>query len=122
MGGIGSDILTGGDGADIFLWRELETAEDRVTDFDFSQDKLELRDIFEDCSNEDISQLLDSFISGSSSASAPSVSVSISESEGATKLSINKDNHVLEVSFDGASTDQIAESIIANLSVINRDY
>ncbi|WP_133152388.1 Ig-like domain-containing protein, partial [Vibrio lentus] len=122
IGGLGDDILTGGDGADIFLWRELETAEDQITDFDSSQDKLELRDIFEDCSNEDISQLLDSFISGSSSGSTPSVSVSISEFEGATKLSINKDNHVLEVSFDGATTDQITESIIANLNFINGNF
>jgi Ca2+-binding RTX toxin-like protein len=44
---LGSDILTGGAGMDIFIWNEIDNgATDTITDFSISEgDKIDLRDI-----------------------------------------------------------------------------
>ena len=48
IGGAGDDILTGGEGSDIFIWNKEDVAtpsHDIVTDFDKSQDVLNLADL-----------------------------------------------------------------------------
>jgi serralysin len=41
-GGRGNDILTGNDGADVFTFRDNQTGDDMITDFDPSEDVVEL--------------------------------------------------------------------------------
>ncbi|MCL2911628.1 tandem-95 repeat protein, partial [Shewanella aquimarina] len=52
IGGLGDDTLTGGTGkadseADTFVWQQGDTGTDHITDFDISQDKLDLSDLLQ---------------------------------------------------------------------------
>uniref|UniRef100_UPI0006867550 beta strand repeat-containing protein n=1 Tax=Shewanella waksmanii TaxID=213783 RepID=UPI0006867550 len=53
IGGLGDDTLTGGElgvadtDVDTFIWHEGDTGEDRITDFDLSNDKLDLSDLLQ---------------------------------------------------------------------------
>jgi Ca2+-binding RTX toxin-like protein len=46
IGGKGNDVLTGGEGSDRFVFRTAEDGRNRITDFDPSEDLLDLRPIF----------------------------------------------------------------------------
>ncbi|MGF1497893.1 MAG: Ig-like domain-containing protein, partial [Elainellaceae cyanobacterium] len=45
VGGAGNDLLTGGSGRDTFVYQSLEEGGDRITDFNVSEDLLDLRSI-----------------------------------------------------------------------------
>ncbi|BDR13646.1 calcium-binding protein [Vibrio sp. STUT-A11] len=116
VGGLGSDILTGGADSDVFVWTQMETAVDEVTDFNAAEgDKLEFRDLFDDMSGSDISTLLDDFESGDYNGQVDDVTLSVTELNGNSTLTINKGGQQLEVNFDGASAADIANSLISNL-------
>ncbi|WP_321463261.1 Calx-beta domain-containing protein [uncultured Vibrio sp.] len=116
IGGLGSDILTGGADSDVFVWTQMDTAIDTVTDFNAAEgDKLEFRDLFDDMSGPDISTLLDDFESGDYNGQVDDVSLSVTELNGNSTLTINKGGQQLEVNFDGASAADIANSLISNL-------
>ncbi|CAH0527667.1 hypothetical protein CTH30272_01311 [Allocatenococcus thiocycli] len=116
VGGLGSDILTGGADSDVFVWTQMDTAIDTVTDFNAAEgDKLEFRDLFDDMSGSDISTLLDDFESGDYNGQVDDVTLSVTELNGNSTLTINKGGQQLEVNFDGASAADIANSLISNL-------
>ncbi|MGR2848949.1 type I secretion C-terminal target domain-containing protein, partial [Vibrio vulnificus] len=117
IGGLGNDILTGGDGADIFKWVDMETARDRVTDFNVSQgDKLDLADLFDDMSKADIDTLLADFGSGDNQGAVGNVSISVSDDASASHLTIVKGGQTLTIDFDGASAADITSSLMDNLN------
>ncbi|WP_119978860.1 type I secretion C-terminal target domain-containing protein, partial [Shewanella algidipiscicola] len=47
IGGLGDDTLTGGVDADTFVWQQGDTGTDHITDFNVSQDKLDLSDLLQ---------------------------------------------------------------------------
>ncbi len=117
IGGLGDDILTGGEGADIFKWVEMETASDRVTDFNVSQgDKLDLADLFDDMSKADIDTLLADLGSGDNQGAVGDVSISVSDDASASHLTIVKGGQTLTIDFDGASAADITSSLMDNLN------
>ncbi|EHY9868386.1 type I secretion C-terminal target domain-containing protein, partial [Vibrio vulnificus] len=117
IGGLGNDILTGGDGADIFKWVDMETARDRVTDFNASQgDKLDLADLFDDMSKADIDTLLADLGSGDNQGAVGDVSISVSDDASASHLTIVKGGQTLTIDFDGASAADITSSLMDNLN------
>ncbi|PAO34662.1 Ig-like domain-containing protein [Vibrio vulnificus] len=117
IGGLGNDILTGGDGADIFKWVDMETARDRVTDFNASQgDKLDLADLFDDMSKADIDTLLADLGSGDNQGAVGNVSISVSDDASASHLTIVKGGQTLTIDFDGASAADITSSLMDNLN------
>ncbi|ENO1831104.1 VWA domain-containing protein, partial [Vibrio vulnificus] len=117
VGGLGNDILTGGDGADIFKWVDMETARDRVTDFNASQgDKLDLADLFDDMSKADIDTLLADLGSGDNQGAVGNVSISVSDDASASHLTIVKGGQTLTIDFDGATAADITSSLMDNLN------
>ncbi|EIN5958884.1 type I secretion C-terminal target domain-containing protein, partial [Vibrio cholerae] len=62
IGGLGDDILTGGSGEDLFKWvaGDLDGGRDRITDFTIHQDKIDLSDLFDNPSEQEVTALLDS--------------------------------------------------------------
>ncbi len=117
IGGLGNDILTGGDGADIFKWVDMETARDRVTDFNALQgDKLDLADLFDDMSKADIDTLLADLGSGDNQGAVGDVSISVSDDASASHLTIVKGGQTLTIDFDGASAADITSSLMDNLN------
>ncbi|HFQ5046090.1 TPA: VWA domain-containing protein, partial [Vibrio vulnificus] len=117
IGGLGNDILTGGDGADIFKWVDMETARDRVTDFNASQgDKLDLADLFDDMSKADIDTLLADLGSGDNQGAVGDVSIRVSDDASASHLTIVKGGQTLTIDFDGASAADITSSLMDNLN------
>ncbi|RZR46147.1 Ig-like domain-containing protein [Vibrio vulnificus] len=117
IGGLGNDILTGGDGADIFKWVDMETARDRVTDFNASQgDKLDLADLFDDMSKADIDTLLADLGSGDNQGAVGNVSISVSDDASASHLTIVKGGQTLTIDFDGATAADITSSLMDNLN------
>ncbi|EPM3975361.1 type I secretion C-terminal target domain-containing protein [Vibrio vulnificus] len=117
IGGLGNDILTGGDGADIFKWVDMETARDRVTDFNVSQgDKLDLADLFDDMSKADIDTLLADLGSGDNQGAVGNVSISVSDDASASHLTIVKGGQTLTIDFDGATAADITSSLMDNLN------
>nr|WP_272931681.1 hypothetical protein [Vibrio parahaemolyticus] len=114
IGGLGNDILTGGEGDDVFKWTEMQSATDTVTDFS-DGDQLDFTDVFDDMTGTDISALLDDLGSGDYRGRVDDITVEVTESGGNSTLTINKDGQQLEVNFDGASAADIANSLISNL-------
>ncbi|MBE3659613.1 hypothetical protein BOO91_01450 [Vibrio navarrensis] len=116
IGGLGNDILTGGEGADIFKWVDMETASDRVTDFNVEQgDKLDLSDLFDDMSKADIETLL-ADLEGDSKGSVGDVSIEVTNENGA-HLTIVKGGQTLTIDFDGAvDASYITNSLLENLN------
>ncbi|MBE3655342.1 hypothetical protein BOO92_01305 [Vibrio navarrensis] len=117
IGGLGNDILTGGEGADIFKWVDMETASDRVTDFNVAQgDKLDLSDLFDDMSKADIETLLADLGDGDSKGRVGDVSIEVTNENG-TQLTIVKGDHTLTIDFDGAvDASYITNSLLENLN------
>ncbi len=117
IGGLGNDILTGGEGADIFKWVDMETASDRVTDFNVEQgDKLDLSDLFDDMSKADIETLLADLGEGDSKGSVGDVSIEVTNENGA-HLTIVKGGQTLTIDFDGAvDASYITNSLLENLN------
>ncbi len=63
IGGLGHDILTDGSGEDLFKWvdGDLDGSTDRITDFHLSEkDKIDLSDLFDNPSEQEVTALLDS--------------------------------------------------------------
>ncbi|EKF9174707.1 cadherin domain-containing protein, partial [Vibrio cholerae] len=62
IGGLGNDILTGGSGEDLFKWvnGDLDGSRDRITDFKIGEDKIDLSDLFDNPSEQEVTALLDS--------------------------------------------------------------
>ncbi|WP_100752357.1 Ig-like domain-containing protein [Vibrio salilacus] len=117
IGGLGNDILIGGDGADIFKWVDMATEHDRVTDFDATEnDKLDLADLFNDVSREDITELLDELVTGSDHiGETDSVKISVTEASGTSTMTIEKGADTLTIDFNGASATDITNSLVDSL-------
>ncbi len=62
IGGAGDDILTGGSGDDQFIYQTLSDAGDTITDFNQSEDKLILTDLFESRGYSGSNPILDGYL------------------------------------------------------------
>ncbi|MEC4726167.1 type I secretion C-terminal target domain-containing protein [Shewanella sp. D64] len=59
IGGLGDDTLIGGLGEDTFVWNQGDTGTDNITDFNVADDKLDLSDLLQGISVEELAQHLD---------------------------------------------------------------
>ncbi|WGK82636.1 Ig-like domain-containing protein [Vibrio aestuarianus] len=117
IGGYGNDILTGDEGADIFKWVDMDTATDRVTDFNAAEgDQLDLSDLFSDMEKDDITALLNDLSSGDNEGHVNGVDVTITQDNSAATLSISKGGEKLTIDFDGASAVDITSNLMDNLN------
>nr|WP_269902819.1 type I secretion C-terminal target domain-containing protein [Shewanella nanhaiensis] len=59
IGGLGDDMLTGGQGEDTFVWNQGDTGNDHITDFKIADDKLDLSDLLQGVSAEELASHLE---------------------------------------------------------------
>ncbi|OHY91954.1 hypothetical protein BI375_21255, partial [Vibrio rotiferianus] len=99
VGGLGNDILIGDDGADIFAWVDVENgAVDRIKDFTFGEDILDLSEVLEGVTFNDISELLDTIPDDNLEGV-----ISIEDSQTGAALTINQEGKSMSIEFDGMS-------------------
>ncbi|WP_337247407.1 tandem-95 repeat protein [Vibrio sp. V43_P6S15P86] len=116
IGGFGNDILTGGDGEDIFKWIDVSNERDTVTDFNKDEDTLDFSDLFDDLSKDEIGELLNDLQSGDHTGDVGEYHVEVAPDGGSeANLSITKGSSTLDIHFDGASVDDVTQSLIASL-------
>nr|WP_134646577.1 tandem-95 repeat protein [Vibrio diabolicus] len=116
IGGLGNDILTGDEGSDIFKWSEVTNEVDTVTDFNKDEDTLDFSDLFDDLSKDEIGELLNDLQSGDHTGDVGEYHVEVAPDGGSeANLSITKGGSTLDIHFDGASVDDVTQSLIASL-------
>ncbi|ENN2392928.1 tandem-95 repeat protein [Vibrio alginolyticus] len=122
IGGFGNDILTGGDGEDIFKWIDVSNERDTVTDFNKNEDALDFSDLFDDLSKDEIGELLNDLQSGDHTGDVGEYHVEVAPDGGSeANLSITKGSSTLDIHFDGASVDDVTQSLIASLEAQYKD-
>ncbi|WP_285460320.1 tandem-95 repeat protein [Vibrio sp. D421a] len=122
IGGLGSDTLTGSEGADIFKWSEVTNDVDTVTDFNKDEDTLDFSDLFDDLSKDEIGELLNDLQSGDHTGDVGEYHVEVApDGSSETNLSITKGSSTLDIHFDGASVDDVTQSLIASLEAQYKD-
>ncbi|MFH4535879.1 tandem-95 repeat protein [Vibrio diabolicus] len=122
IGGLGSDTLTGSEGADIFKWSEVTNDVDTVTDFNKNEDALDFSDLFDDLSKDEIGELLNDLQSGDHTGDVGEYHVEVAPDGGSeANLSITKGSSTLDIHFDGASVDDVTQSLIASLEAQYKD-
>ncbi|WP_395236016.1 calcium-binding protein [Vibrio alginolyticus] len=122
IGGLGSDTLTGSEGADIFKWSEVTNDVDTVTDFNKNEDALDFSDLFDDLSKDEIGELLNDLRSGDHTGDVGEYHVEVAPDGGSeANLSITKGSSTLDIHFDGASVDDVTQSLIASLEAQYKD-
>ncbi|WP_411974279.1 tandem-95 repeat protein, partial [Vibrio sp. Vb2880] len=122
IGGFGNDILTGGDGEDIFKWVDVSNERDTVTDFNKDEDTLDFSDLFDDLSKDEIGELLNDLQSGDHTGDVGEYHVEVApDGSSEANLSITKGSSTLDIHFDGASVDDVTQSLIASLEAQYKD-
>ncbi|MDW1880044.1 tandem-95 repeat protein [Vibrio sp. Vb2110] len=122
IGGFGNDILTGGDGEDIFKWIDVSNERDTVTDFNKDEDTLDFSDLFDDLSKDEIGELLNDLQSGDHTGDVGEYHVEVApDGSSEANLSITKGSSTLDIHFDGASVDDVTQSLIASLEAQYKD-
>ncbi|MCZ0758498.1 tandem-95 repeat protein [Vibrio diabolicus] len=122
IGGLGNDILTGDEGSDIFKWSEVTNEVDTVTDFNKDEDTLDFSDLFDDLSKDEIGELLNDLQSGDHTGDVGEYHVEVALDGGSeANLSITKGGSTLDIHFDGASVDDVTQSLIASLEAQYKD-
>ncbi|HHX8464254.1 TPA: tandem-95 repeat protein [Vibrio diabolicus] len=122
IGGLGNDILTGDEGSDIFKWSEVTNEVDTVTDFNKDEDTLDFSDLFDDLSKDEIGELLNDLQSGDHTGDVGEYHVEVAPDGGSeANLSITKAGSTLDIHFDGASVDDVTQSLIASLEAQYKD-
>ena len=97
VGVLGNDILTGDYGADIFAWVDVENgAVDRIKDFTVGEDILDLSEVLEGVTFNEISELLDTIPDDNLEGV-----ISIEDSQTGAALTINQDGKSMSIEFDG---------------------
>ncbi|WP_274612045.1 tandem-95 repeat protein, partial [Vibrio diabolicus] len=122
IGGLGNDILTGDEGSDIFKWSEVTNEVDTVTDFNKDEDTLDFSDLFDDLSKDEVGELLNDLQSGDHTGDVGEYHVEVAPDGGSeANLSITKGGSTLDIHFDGASVDDVTQSLIASLEAQYKD-
>ncbi|MEW4341321.1 tandem-95 repeat protein [Vibrio diabolicus] len=122
IGGLGNDILTGDEGSDIFKWSEVTNEVDTVTDFNKDEDTLDFSDLFDDLSKDEVGELLTDLQSGEHTGDVGEYHVEVAPDGGSeANLSITKGGSTLDIHFDGASVDDVTQSLIASLEAQYKD-
>ncbi|HHF0509603.1 TPA: tandem-95 repeat protein [Vibrio antiquarius] len=122
IGGLGNDILTGDEGSDIFKWSEVTNEVDTVTDFNKDEDTLDFSDLFDDLSKDEVVELLTDLQSGDHTGDVGEYHVEVAPDGGSeANLSITKGGSTLDIHFDGASVDDVTQSLIASLEAQYKD-
>ncbi|WP_301605755.1 tandem-95 repeat protein [Vibrio antiquarius] len=122
IGGLGNDILTGDEGSDIFKWSEVTNEVDTVTDFNKGEDTLDFSDLFDDLSKDEVGELLTDLQSGDHTGDVGEYHVEVAPDGGSeANLSITKGGSTLDIHFDGASVDDVTQSLIASLEAQYKD-
>lgn len=118
IGGVGNDILTGGEGIDIFTWQEgdLDGSTDTITDFELKGDAqgnyqgetVDLSDLFNDLNDSEVNTLLDS------------IEQSISGDDNHSTLVVEKAGQQVTIEFEGISATDLTNNL-TNMLVLKDD-
>ncbi|QYJ79128.1 Ig-like domain-containing protein [Shewanella acanthi] len=117
-GGQGNDVLTGGDGEDTFVWRYADTnnSVDHVTDFDVTQDTLDLSSLLQDLPENFTAETLQDYLLFSQQEDSDGISTVIDID--ADKDGVFEQHIILDgVDLIGQYTNE--ETVDDNLAVIN---
>jgi Ca2+-binding RTX toxin-like protein len=122
IGGTGNDILTGGSGADLFVWNSMDSATDTVTDFNATEDALDLSGLFSDLETNELEDILASLADATPySAEGGDYSLALSQDGSDTELTITKGSDVLTIDFSGADVADITSSLLDSLNSLKVD-
>ncbi|MDP5253310.1 Ig-like domain-containing protein [Vibrio sp. HB161653] len=132
IGGLGNDILTGGEGADDFIWQEFDDgATDEVTDFNASEDTIDIADLFSDLSVDSVNELLNElsdankdgdYFAQTTDESGNTVIIKVEEDSHSDTTSVaikTSDEGSMSIDFGGVSASDIASSLVDNLKNAN---
>ncbi|EII3003573.1 type I secretion C-terminal target domain-containing protein, partial [Vibrio cholerae] len=107
IGGLGDDILTGGSGEDLFKWvgGDLDGGRDRITDFTIHQDKIDLSDLFDNPSEQEVTALLDS------------IKLTVQGDAHSSSFIVNQENHSVTIQLDGVSSSELTNQLASIIQI-----
>ncbi|HIH0818928.1 TPA: type I secretion C-terminal target domain-containing protein, partial [Vibrio cholerae] len=107
LGGLGNDILTGGDDADIFKWvdADLDRSTDRITDFKIGVDKIDLSDLFQNPSDQEVTALLDSIKS------------TVQGDVHSSSFTVKQGNDSVTIQLDGVSFNELTNQLASIIQI-----
>ncbi|WP_457804595.1 type I secretion C-terminal target domain-containing protein [Vibrio cholerae] len=112
IGGLGDDILTGGSGEDLFKWvdGDLDRSTDRITDFHLSEnDKIDLSDLFDNPSEQEVTALLDSIKS------------TVQGDAHSSSFTVRQGNDSVTIQLDGVSFNELTNQLASIIQIIKED-
>ncbi|WP_165311173.1 beta strand repeat-containing protein [Vibrio ziniensis] len=113
IGGSGHDILTGGDGSDLFVLGSGSENSDTIVDFDSEEDAIDISDLLDVGSSDDIQSYIEAHITIST------------DSEGAYTLEVTDSSGCSSTSYDAATFGQdsnIGSGDIISVIFNNQEY
>ncbi|EPO3029388.1 Ig-like domain-containing protein [Vibrio cholerae] len=107
IGGLGDDILTGGSGEDLFKWvaGDLDGGRDRITDFTIHQDKIDLSDLFDNPSDQDVTALLESIKS------------TVTGDDHSSSFTVRQGNDSVTIQLDGVSATDLMNDLASIIQI-----
>ncbi|EKF9134383.1 cadherin-like domain-containing protein, partial [Vibrio cholerae] len=107
IGGLGDDILTGGSGEDLFKWvaGDLDGGRDRITDFTIHQDKIDLSDLFDNPSEQEVTALLDSIKS------------TVQGDDHSSSFTVRQGNDSVTIQLDGVSATDLMNDLASIIQI-----
>ncbi|GFK33263.1 Poly(beta-D-mannuronate) C5 epimerase 2 [Vibrio cholerae] len=107
IGGLGDDILTGGSGEDLFKWvaGDLDGGRDRITDFTIHQDKIDLSDLFDNPSEQEVTALLDSIKS------------TVTGDDHSSSFTVRQGNDSVTIQLDGVSATDLMNDLASIIQI-----
>ncbi len=108
IGGLGDDILTGGSGEDLFKWvdGDLDRSTDRITDFHLSEnDKIDLSDLFDNPSEQEVTALLDSIKS------------TVQGDVHSSSFTVRQGNDSVTIQLDGVSFNELTNQLASIIQI-----
>ncbi|EMK6905875.1 cadherin-like domain-containing protein [Vibrio cholerae] len=108
IGGLGDDILTGGSGEDLFKWvdGDLDRSTDRITDFHLSEnDKIDLSDLFDNPSEQEVTALLDSIKS------------TVQGDDHSSSFTVRQGNDSVTIQLDGVSFNELTNQLASIIQI-----
>ncbi|EOW9458958.1 cadherin-like domain-containing protein [Vibrio cholerae] len=107
IGGLGDDILTGGSGEDLFKWvgGDLDGGRDRITDFTIHQDKIDLSDLFDNPSEQEVTALLDSIKS------------TVQGDDHSSSFTVRQGNDSVTIQLDGVSFNELTNQLASIIQI-----
>lgn len=113
IGGAGNDTLTGGSGADSFVWSTGHTGKDVITDFNTTEDRIDLHDLLVGENNGNILSYLHVDIATSTLQISSNGTLAADGSNADVTIKLENNGAPVDLSGYGSSSSAIINSLIA---------